>query len=372
MLNLRVIWDFIRRMDWILLIVVLALVGFGLVQLYSLGANTEPADLSRFTRQIVAGALGLAIVVAALFVNYRVLGSVAPILYGMALALLVLVLLVGVEIRGTVGWLSIAGVSVQPVEIVKIFFIVYVARFFADRSSRMHKMRNIGYAVLVGGVPALLVLLQPDLGSAIMIIAIWLGMLIITGIKRWQLGLVVGVLVATSVLSFFFVLSDEQKSRLLVFLDRDNPEYALGIGYNVDQSITAVGSGQLMGRGLGLGSQSQLNFLPEQETDFIFAVISEEFGFLGSATVLVLIGVVLLRIARAANLVRDDFAVFLCWGVFVLLFVQSVINIGMNIGLAPVTGLPLPFISAGGTSLLAALAAIGIIQSVVMRRNQLG
>jgi rod shape determining protein RodA len=293
-------------------------------------------------------------------------------LYGIALLALGAVLAFGVEIRGTTGWLSVGGFSAQPVELVKLLFIIYLARFFSDRSDRMHQWKNIGYACLIGGVPAALVLLQPDLGSALMIVAIWLGMLLISGIKRWQFGLIVVLMAGLAVVAFFGFLTSEQKSRLLVFVNCETSECRLGVGYNVEQSITAIGSGQWIGRGLGLGSQSQLDFLPEQETDFIFAVIAEEFGFLGAATVVVLIATVLFRIARAASLVRDDFAVFLCWGIFMFIFVQSVINIGMNLGLAPVTGLPLPLISAGGTSVIAVLAGLGVVESVVLRRNQLG
>ncbi|MBI3120172.1 MAG: rod shape-determining protein RodA [Candidatus Kerfeldbacteria bacterium] len=364
--------DIFRRVDWILMAVVTLLCGFGMVELYSLAASDQPPDFSRFTRQVIAIAIGVVGIMVLMILNYRWLSSIAPILYATAIVLLVLVLVIGVEIRGTVGWLSIGGFSIQPVEFVKVFLIVYFARFFSERSDHLHEWRTILWSIAILVLPTVLVLLQPDLGSGMMIVAIWLGMLAITKIRRVQLTAIVAALIAVGVLAFFFALNAEQQSRLLVFLDQDNPDYAFGIGYHVDQSITAIGSGEWNGRGLGLGPQSQLNFLPEQETDFIFAVIGEELGFLGAMTLVMLLVACLFRIARSAMNTRDDFAVFLCWGVFTFIFVQSFINIGMNLGIAPVTGLPLPFISGGGTSMIAVLACIGIVQSVFVRRNQLG
>ncbi len=358
------------KMDWVMLSAMLILVAIGFAILYSLLINANDPDLARYDRQIIAGILGGFLFVVLSLLNYRILENYTTILYVFSILLLVVVLIFGVEIRGTQGWLIIGGVSFQPVELVKFLYVIILAKFLADHTQDMHEwkviaMSMVGTAVIVG-----LIMAQGEIGSILLILAVWFGTLFLTSIKRWQLLLIAVLGIAFALLTFFFILEDSQKARLIVFIDRENPVYRLGIGYNIDQSIVAVGSGQLMGRGLGLGPQSQLNFLPEQETDFIFAAIAEELGFLGAMTVIACFVIIFYRIVRLAARSRDDFAVYMSWGVAILLFVQVFINIGMNVGLAPVTGIPLPFISAGGSALVVNLAAMGLLQGLAIRGNR--
>lgn len=358
------------KMDWVLLSAMLILMALGFAILYSLLVNANDPDLARYDRQIVAALLGAVFFLVLSLVNYRILENYTSLFYLFSIVLLLVVLFFGVEIRGTQGWLLIGGVSFQPVELVKFLYVIILAKFLADHTQDMHEWKVIAMSIVGTSVIVGLIMAQGEIGSILLILAVWFGTLFLTSIKRWQIAAIALVGIAFALLTFFFVLDSGQKARLAVFVDRENPEYRLGIGYNIDQSIVAVGSGQLMGRGLGLGPQSQLNFLPEQETDFIFAAIAEELGFLGAMTVIACFVIILYRIVRLAARSRDDFAVFMSWGMAILLFVQVFINIGMNVGLAPVTGIPLPFISAGGSALVVNLAAMGLLQGLAVRGNR--
>ena len=359
-----------QKLDWVMLSVTIILIAIGMAILYSLLVNADVPDVARFERQMLAAVIGFVFLAALALLNYRVIENYTTMLYGVCILLLLAVLFFGAEIRGTQGWILVGGVSMQPVELVKILYVIILAKFLSDHTQEMHHWRNIGLSMAATAVILGLILAQGELGSVILIITTWFGMLLLTGIHRWQVITIAFAGGIVAVLGFFFVLNDVQKSRLLVFADRDNPAYRLGIGYNLDQSIVAVGSGQLTGRGLGLGPQSQLNFLPEQETDFVFAAIAEELGFAGAITVIACFAILLYRAVRLSSHARDDFAVFVSWGIAILFFVQIFINIGMNMGLAPVTGIPLPFVSAGGSALVVNLMAIGLLQSLAIRGNR--
>lgn len=362
---------FVRRGDIVLLLAVILLVIFGGAVLYSIGTSAETLDLSRFRTQAVAAGLGFLAIVILSLIDYRIFQSYAMVIYGAGILLLGLVLVFGVDIRGTRGWFLVGSAQFQPVEFAKPLFILSLAYFFSSRSREMKSWRTIAQsAALMAGYVGL-VLLQPDLGSAIVMVCVWLGMLLGTQIGWRRFGVIIGILAVGAVLAFQFGLKGYQRDRILVFLNRDDPKYALDEGYNITQSIIAIGSGQWKGRGLGLGSQSRLNFLPEQESDFIFSVIAEELGFVGAVVVLGLYGVVILRTARVARRAQDDFGVFASWGVLTMIAVQVFINVGMNMGLAPVTGIPLPFLSSGGSALLANLASIGLVESIILRQKKL-
>jgi rod shape determining protein RodA len=215
---------------------------------------------------------------------------------------------------------------------------------------------------MVMGGPVLLVLLQPDFGSAFVIICMWLGMLLVLPVPRRYLLTLAGVLVVVSAVSWLFLLQPFQKRRIMTFI---NPTADVtGAGYNVRQSVTAIGSGGWLGRGLGLGPQSQLNFIPERQTDFIFATIGEELGFLGAGSVIILFGLLFWRLLRLSVKAVEPVSQLLVIGFGVMFFVHAAINIGMNMGVFPVTGIPLPFISSGGSALLASCLAIGLLQSI--------
>jgi rod shape determining protein RodA len=271
------------------------------------------------------------------------------------------VLLVGVTIRGTTGWFQLAGISLQPVEFVKVFFMLVMARFLGDQAYHVNNWKMLMKVLGLMAGYVVLVLLQPDLGSASVLIATGGVMLLSSSVslKKITVLLTTGVLLA--ILAWFLVLADYQRDRILTFIQPERDP--LVSGYNVTQAVISVGSGQIFGRGLGLGTQSQLKFLPERETDFIFAVIAEELGFIGVTIVLGLYSVIYLRLIKGIKRSRDDHARFMLIGLATVIFTQMFINLGMNLGIMPVTGIPLPFVSAGGSSLLALCLGVGIVQS---------
>lgn len=361
----------VRRLDIILLLAVFLLVAFGGAVLYSIGTSGEAVDLGRFTTQMIAAGLGFVVLVILTLLDYRLFRNYGVVLYIAGLVLLGAVLVFGTTIRGTTGWFFLGPVQFQPVEVVKPMLILALAAYFTNHMNAQDSWRTIAGSAAMALSTVALVLLQPDLGSALVLLAIWLGMLFATHIRRSQIVIILVALAGVAVLGFLFFLKPYQRDRILVFIDRDNPKYALEEGYNIIQSIVAVGSGQWTGRGLGLGPQSHLNFLPEQENDFIFAVIAEELGFVGSMVVLALFLILLLRMYRVAKRAQDDFGLFVAWGIWAMFAVQVVINIGMNVGLAPVTGIPLPFLSAGGSALLANMASLGFLESIIARERKL-
>lgn len=358
----------LRRFDWILFSITLILVIFGLVAIYSIAVNAEEPDFFILLKQLIALLLGLVALFALGFLDYRVLRSYANILYWLGVVLLIGVLIGGVTIRGTRGWYSIFGQVFQPVEIVKILLVIFLSKYLALKSASLFTFRNLVISALFVFLPFILVVIQPDLGSALTFLALWIGMIWLTKVKKSHILIIVSFLLIVALISWFFLLQDYQKARITTFFQpaRD----PLGQGYNITQSIVAIGSGQFWGRGLSLGPQSRLNFLPAKETDFIFSVIAEGLGFVGSFFILALFGLLFWRIIKVMRVAQDDFGVFLTWGILLLIAVQVFINIGMNLGLAPVAGLPLPFISAGGSSLLVNLLAIGILQSIYLRQRK--
>ena len=227
-------------------------------------------------------------------------------------------------------------------------------------------MKTIIWSGLMVALYVGLLALEPEFGYSAVLMGAWLVLLFFQRIPRWQFALVILGFMAAMVFSWFFVLEDYQKARVLTFLSPEQDQ--LGDGYNVTQSIVAVGSGQLFGRGLGLGPQSQLNFLPEQATDFIFAAIAEELGFVGAMLVIGAFSILFFRILAIIRRSRDMYTTYLLTGLLLLLFLQTFINIGMNLGLLPVTGIPLPFVSSGGSALLANFFILGILQSISMRQ----
>ncbi len=359
---------FLRKIDGILLGVAILLVMFGIATLYSIAINGATEDLLRVNKQIMFAVTGVALAIAVSVVDYRMYGGFSNLFYILAVLLLVGVLFFGAEIRGTRGWFVVAGIQLQPVEFVKICFVVWWSHFLLKNSHRFREWPTLLFAALAIGLLVGLILLQPDLGSALVLVAVWVGGLTLTNMS-WRQWMVLGFL---SIFAFFigwnFVLADYQKSRLTTFLHPT--EDPLGEGYNVAQSIIAIGSGKFFGRGLGLGSQSQLNFLPEQETDFIYAVISEELGFIGAGLILILFALLFWRVVVLMKHARDDFAVLLAFSILIVLFFQVVINAGMNLGIMPVTGIPLPFLSAGGSSLVSTMILIGLLESIKLREKK--
>ena len=338
----------------------------GLAGIYSVSLGQETVDFTNFKKQAVFGVIGFAVLLFVAFSNYSALSVYSRIFYVVTILSLVSVLFWGEVIRGTKGWFSIFGFGVQPVELAKIALIIVLAKFFSNRLQQFkidkHIILSLFFVLSMVGP----VMLQPDLGSSLVLMATWFILLLLTGIPKKYIVvlLVIFALIMSSAWVFFF--EDYQHERIKVFL---NPQLdPLGSGYNVTQSIIAIGSGQLWGRGLGFGSQSQLKFIPESQTDFLFAVIAEELGLLGVGIVLTLWTIVFYRLIRIARCARNDFGMFLVLGVTCVLFIHLLINVGMNMGVMPVTGISLPFLSYGGSFLIVSLTMIGIAQSVAIRK----
>lgn len=349
-----------RKMDWLLAAISLLLGTIGLVILYSLEVNSGEG-LGLFYKQFFSFLFGIGLIAITVSFNYQHFTSYAWWLYGIGLASLVGVLLFGQEIRGLRGWFVLGPVSLQPVEFVKIIIILFYARFFSQYGHLLHQPRflltSIGLLLPFLG----LILIQPDLGSAFIIGVTWVVMFIFTKVRGRQIAFLAVVGIILSLLSWQ-VMADYQKARLATFL---NPEAdPLGQGYNIRQAITAVGSGQFFGRGLGLGPQSQLRFLPENRTDFIYSVIAEELGFIGATATLLLFAGLLIRMLRIARHTTNSFGFYIALGVASFIAVQTFMNVAMNLSLFPVTGVPLPLISQGGSSLWAVLIGIGLVESV--------
>ncbi|MEX1997494.1 MAG: rod shape-determining protein RodA [Candidatus Andersenbacteria bacterium] len=352
--------EVIRSLDWVLVGAALLLVCIGLAMLFSATYTQQGLFSSRFMRQGAAfiGALGAALLVTR--IPYHTFSRYAPTLYVVGLAGLVIVYLTAQVIRGTASRLSVIGLQLQPSEFMKVTLVVILAWLIARRG-QLDRWTLLFTSVIVG-LPVALIMLEPDLGVAILLLAVWVALIVFMGLS-WRAVSALGIAsVAAIAIAWRWLFVEYQKDRLLVFLDPTSDP--LGAGYNIVQSIVALGSGRLAGRGLGHGPQSQLQFLPEQHTDFILASIGEELGFVGVSVVIILYVVLLWRILHIARSTRDLFGQLLAVGSFLVLFVSFVVSVGMNMGLLPVTGIPLPLVSYGGSNLVSTFLLLAIVESV--------
>ena len=341
------------------------MVAIGLTAIYSLSFSGSHFSGSYFYRQLASVLVGIVLLIFFANYDYRTLNAMSTKLYFLGLFLLLMVIIFGSRINGHTGWLQFGGFSLQPVEPVKLIMIIFLASFLSKKKNEMSVLVRIIVSIILVGIPIFLIMKQPDLGSAIIVVGIWLGMIVVSGINKKHL-LILFLIGAVAAGSSWFLLKNYQKERIINFVrPSSDPQ---GSGYNVLQATVAVGSGGIWGKGLGNGSQSQLNFLPEKYTDFIFAAIGEELGLVGLAIVFLLFGTMIYRIKEAARLARDNFGYMLAVGIIMMIFLHVFINAGMNIGVAPVAGVPLPFLSYGGSSIVTLLAAIGIVQSIYVRR----
>jgi rod shape determining protein RodA len=360
---------FWKNFDWLLLGPALLLTLIGIIVIYS--TSFKAADLVApvdATHQVVFAAVALVGLVVAARMDYRGWSKLTPVLYALMIISLVVVLILGKTALGATRWIDFGFFQFQPSEFAKLVMILVLAKYFSVNYDYMDNLRHLVISFLYVLVPTVLVLLQPDLGTALVLLVIWFVLAVVARVRMSYLL----VLVASGLAAIPLILPrlhQYQRDRLLTFLDPTRDP--LHTGYNVVQSTIAVGSGQLFGRSLAAGSQSQLNFLPSQHTDFIFAVLSEKMGFIGGMLVLLLFVALLLRGLIIAHQAEDRFGVFVAAGIVTMLLFHLFINIGMNIGLLPVTGIPLPFISYGGTSLLVSLTAIGLLESIAIRRKKI-
>lgn len=350
-----------RYLDFILPLSVFILISIGLVSLYSIDLSRGP-ELRYFTTQTVSLLLGTLVASIAASFHATRYQAASRFVYFFACAMLLGVLFFGQTIRGTTGWFHFFGFSFQPAELAKVAIILIFGRLVYKSGRQFNSFKFLFSSVALTGILGGLIMMQPDLGSSMVLFGIWFCILVLTGIKKRYLFGFIGIIIAIAVFGWFFFLKDYQKERVLTFA---NPERdPLGTGYNVTQSVIAIGAGQFFGRGLGQGSQSQLHFIPEAQTDFIIAVIGEELGFFGLLLVLFLYGMIIYRLVRIATRARDDFSAYTVMGIASLFFLQLIINLGGAMGLLPVTGVTLPFVSYGGSSLIINLSLIGIAESI--------
>lgn len=363
-----------RHVDLVLVGCVAVVSLFGALMVYSTTRGAQaPYDASFAKRVVMFIVLGGIVMAGAAYFDYRKLRDYWPFLYGGGLLLLVMVLVPGVgqSRSGTQGWFQLGPFQLQPSELAKLAMIVGFAGLASQFRGDLDSTRVL---MLLGlcGAPIFFVLIQPDLGTALVSVAVAFALLLVAGVKPRILGLlaVAAILMTTLVLTSG-ALKDYQRDRLGTFLeqsDAPNIEQAQGSAYNLDQAKKAIGSGGLWGKGLFNGEQTRLEKVPEQQTDFIFTAVGEQFGFVGSGALLAVLAAIVWRVWRAAQLARDDFGMLICTGIMVMLLVQIFENVGMTMGIMPITGIPLPFISYGGSALLTTLLSMGLVLSVHMRR----
>jgi rod shape determining protein RodA len=365
----------LRRLDWVLLAAVIGLVAIGSLLVWSatrqrmIDADLDPQTFLQ--RNLLNIGIGLALGLATALFDYRMLRAYAPFVYGASvLGLLAVLSPLGSTINGSHSWIVLpAGFSVQPSEFAKVALCVALPMILAERrdGEAEPSLTDVLLALGVAAVPALLIMLQPDLGTTIVIGAIVVGVLAVAGTPtRWILGLLAAGVLAAVVAIQVGVLEQYQLDRFAAFADPTKDPR--GVGYNTNQARIAIGSGGLTGKGLFEGSQTSGKFVPEQQTDFVFTVAGEELGFVGGAAIIVLLGILLWRALRIALRAEDLFGTLMATGIACWFTFQAFENIGMTLGIMPVTGVPLPFVSYGGSSMFANMMAVGLLQNVHMRR----
>ena len=358
---------FSDTVDHGLLIYVIITSLLGIVAVNSAAANI--AGHYRFVIvQSAAFLLGMGAMVALTFFNYMYLYKLRFVFFGVAVALLTAVLIVGRVRGGTQGWIAIGPVNLQPAEIAKLCFIITLSCHLSKVRDRINRPLTLLLLLAHLGIYTGLILMQPDFGTAMVFVVIFCAGLFFAGISlKYVFGAAGAIVVASPVI--WLLLQPHQRNRLLSFL---NPESdPTGTGYHVLQSKLAIGSGQILGRGYLSGPQTQYGYLPERQTDFIFSSIGEEFGFLGCAIIAALLFLIIYRCFKdALDSEHEPFGMFICVGVGTMMFFHSFENIGMCLGIMPITGIPLPFVSYGGSSMLTCCASIGLVQSVVTRRRR--
>jgi len=351
--------------DWVLLGLVLLISGIGILNLYSAGYNLRVTEEHLYTKQMSWILLGLIMMVIAFSVDYHIIIRHAYLIYVVSVLLLFLVSFYGNIVHGSQRWLVIWGFSFQPSELMKLAIIIVLVRYFDDNMEKGYYPANLVILLTIVGIPFFMIVRQPDLGTAMFLMVLFLSMAVFAGIGRKvliRLGL--GGMIFAPLCWFF--LKDYQKERILTFL---NPERdPLGAGYHIIQSIIAVGSGGVWGKGILKGTQTQLRFLPEQQTDFAFSVFAEEWGFVGVFVLMFIFLVLVLWGLKIARYSRDLTGALTAFGVTMFVFWGIFINIGMVIGIFPVVGIPLPFFSYGGSSMIVLMTGVGLLMNVSMRR----
>lgn len=351
-----------KKLDWILIITALLLVGIGLLSIYS--SSLGRGDFLNFKKQIIFLAGGVFLMFLLSFFDWRVLRGdpyLILILYFFCLISLVFLFFFAPEIRGVRSWYKVGPVSIDPIEFTKIILIILLAKYFSMRHIEMYHIKHIllsGFYVLL---PVILIFLQPNLGSVLILLSLWSGILLMSGIKVRHFLILCLCFLLIFTFSWKFLLKDYQKERISSFI---YPIDLLGMSWNQTQAKIAVGSGGIFGQGLAKGSQTQYGFLPEPQTDFIFAALAEETGLIGASFLLFLFLILIWRILRIAISAQTNFSRLFAFGVSVLLVSQVFINVGMNVAILPIIGIPLPLVSYGGSGLVSTFIALGLLQSI--------
>jgi rod shape determining protein RodA len=359
-----------RHFDFWLLGAVVLLVIFGITMIRSaIAGNIELLELNLVQRQLIFAVGGFAVILIVSAIDYRLWASISRTLYFGSVVVLAVLFFVGAALFGSARWFDTGVILIQPSELAKIVLIIMLADFFARNKDMIHDLTTVGRSFLITLFMVVWILLQPNLSTSIVMIVLWLSMLWVSGlrIKHLLVFAIVGLLLP--VVSFPFLV-DYQKRRVLNFLFPE-PEARHGEIYNIQQALISIGSGGWLGQGYGHGSQVQLRFLKVRHSDFIFSAAAHEFGFIGIVLVILVLVFVIMRCLRAARLSGDTFGSLLCYGVATMIAFQAIVNIGVNLNLMPATGLTLPFVSYGGSSLLSTLVGIGLVESVILRHKSL-
>ena len=358
----------LKNMDWGILICIVILLIVGLVGLFS---ATQGSNYEEFKKQIMWLAISIPIMIILTFVDYNTISKISPILYIIIIIALIAVLFTE-SINGATSWFNVGAVSIQPAEFAKVIVIIalatYISRIQENGKDQISRPTRLLLALIIVAVPVLLIIKQPDYGTALTFIVATIFILFASGIKKRYIF--IGILLVAILLPtlYFFVLPEHAKTRIDVFLNPDlDPR---GAGYNVIQSKLAIGAGEFWGMGLFKGNQTQLGFLYPKTTDFIFAVIGEEMGFVVAATVIITYVVLITRAVFIAKTAKDNLGSYIAIGIAGILLFHMTENIGMTMGLLPITGVPLPFVSYGGSSLLTNLMMIGLLLNISGRRQK--
>lgn len=355
----------LRNYGWALLVLTLAFLIIGFVNLYSASFQTENYV---FKKQLVWVNLGLIGMILISFLDSKTIRRYTTHIYAMTIVLLLITLIFGKEVAGSQSWISLGNIiSIQPSEFAKLTIIIALAKFYdSDFEPGPYGIIDLVKPLLILSLPVALVMLQPDLGTAFVMLLISGSVIFFMGIRIRALLFFFLVIISLSFSSWHFLFKDYQKERIATFID--SSQDPLGSGYNAIQSQIAVGSGKFFGKGFRAGSQTQLRFIPAQKTDFVFSVLAEEWGFLGSVITLAIYFLIILWILDTASRTKNKFTMLTCFGIAAMFFWHILVNVGMVIGILPVTGVPMLLLSYGGSSTVASLLGIGIVQGIRMRR----
>ena len=357
-----------KNFEWGILICTIILLAIGLVALFS---ATQNSDYEEFKKQIMWIGISIPVIVVVILVDYEILAKISPVIYGLSLISLIAVLFTE-PINGATSWFNIGPFSFQPAEFAKIAVVLFMANVMVKLQQKgrdeINRFWKLGIILATVGVPTLLIIKQPDYGTALAFLVALIFMLYVAEINKKYIITAVLLVVILVPLAYFFILPDHAKARIDVYL---NPNLdPRGDGYNIIQSKLAIGAGQIFGMGLFKGNQTQLGYLYPKTTDFIFAVISEEMGFVVAGAIIVLYVILITKSIQVAKTAKDDLGSYIATGIVGIFFFHMLENIGMTMGLLPITGIPLPFVSYGGSSMLTNLTLIAILLNISTRRKK--